>query len=93
LGIVLHAFAYVNTGFHKVNADFHIGRNYTSPLPCMCFSVLFDKFAQSNVKYVVVNCQVYSSALSGYKQSVPALLPSLILTDLAVSDLKMWHRI
>jgi hypothetical protein len=55
----------------------------------MCFSVLFDKFAQRNVKYKVVNGQVYASALSGYKQSEHALLPSLILADLVVSDLKL----
>ena len=59
----------------------------------MYFSVLFDKFAQRNVKYEGVNGQVYASALSGYKQSGHALLPSLILADLALCDLKMWRSI
>lgn len=45
----------------------------------MYFSVLFDKFAQRNVKYEVVTGQVHAPALSGYKQSEHALLPSLIL--------------
>lgn len=59
----------------------------------MCFSALFDKFVHRNVKYEVVNGEVYVSALSGYKQSEHVLLPSLILIDLAVSDLKMWRRV
>jgi hypothetical protein len=58
----------------------------------VCFSVLFDKLAQRNVKYEVLNGQVYASALSGYKRSVQALRPSLILADLAVPDLKMLHK-
>jgi hypothetical protein len=59
----------------------------------MCVSVLYHKFAQRNVKYEVVNGQVCAFALLGYKQTGNALLPSLILADLSVSDLKMWCRI
>jgi hypothetical protein len=59
----------------------------------MCVSMLCDTFAQRNVKYEVVNGQVCASALSGYKQSVNALLHSLILADLSVCDLKTWRRI